>query len=141
MENLKLWFEPLLWIIGTITTLCLFVRLCKPLWKFITAPSLTATHLEEIEKKFDAQLKELTKKVEELADQNAVEDSITLSLLHDSIVQIYEQAKKENYISEVNYYRVCELYKQDGNSEYIDGLMRVLREMHRKDAVAQCSEQ
>lgn len=135
MGALQLWFEPLLWIIGTITALAAFVRLCKPVWKFLTIPTQTIERLNEFEKKIDQKLTSLENRVEKLTKQNEQEDSITLSLLHDAIVQIYQQAKRDGFISEVDYYRACELYKQNGNSQYIDSIMTALTEMHGKGMI------
>lgn len=53
-----------------------------------------------------------------------------MSLLHDSIVQIYQRAKEKG-ITDNDYRRACDLYAEDGNSPYIDSLMDELGEMHR----------
>lgn len=146
MDQIQSWFEPLLWILGTITALIAFIRLCKPVWKIFSSPKDLANkidilntkldeHFVDADEKFSKIEKELesqTINIESLTSWNKKEDTITLSLLHDAIVQIYQEAKEKGYISEVSYYRACELYKQNGNSQYIDSIMAALKEMHGK---------
>lgn len=151
MEQIQAWFSPLLWILGTIGTLAAFVRLCKPIWAFFTAPAETEKKFEELDKKLDVKFDNIEKQITNLKDQvnvehekiervnlqNEKEDAVTLSLLHDQILQIYENAKDAGTISEMQYYRACELYKQNGNSQYIDDIMTALREMHTACALPQ----
>lgn len=149
MEDLKAWFEPLLWILGTITALVAFIRLCKPVWKVFSAPKDLTDKIDVLNSKLDEHfvdadakfgkieeaLDAQTANIESLTSWNQKEDSITLSLLHDAIVQIYQEAKEKGSISEVSYYRACELYKKNGNSQYIDSIMTALTEMHGKGMV------
>lgn len=146
MSELQLWFEPLLWACATIAALVAFVRLCKPVWKIFTAPKEFSEKLDLLNNRLDNKFKGVDEKFDKidvrldnqnnslktLSEQNAKEDAITLSLLHDSIVQIYQLAKEQGTISEVSYFRACELYKQNGNSQYIDSIMSLLKEMHEK---------
>lgn len=48
MIEIQEWFEPLLWIIGTIIALVTFVRFCSPVWKFFTYPKELAAKIEEL---------------------------------------------------------------------------------------------
>ena len=151
MEQLQAWFSPLLWILGTIGALAAFVRLCKPIWAFFTAPAKTDEEFDDLNKKLDEKFSNVTKEIDLLKDQvnaehekiervnlqNKKEDAVTLSLLHDQILQIYENAKEAGTISEMQYFRACELYKQNGNSQYIEDVMTAMREMHTASALPQ----
>lgn len=138
MAALQTWFAPLLWIIGTITAIVCFIKLCMPFFKNFHSSKDFIEKIDDILdkiSKIDEKLVQQEEKLIKLTEWNQREDSITLTLLHDSIVQIYEQAKANNYISEVDYYRACELYKQNGNSQYIDSIMSALSEMHGKGLI------
>lgn len=150
MEGIQAWFEPLLWILCTITAIVAFIRLCKPIWKVFSSPKDLADKIDTLNHKLDEhfidsdkkiskiekELENQTSNIERLTSQNKKEDSITLSLLHDAIVQIYQEAKEKGSISEVTYYRACELYKQNGNSQYIDSIMTTLTEMHGREMIS-----
>lgn len=139
MADLQAWFAPLLWIIATITAIVAFVRLCKPVWKIFTAPDrLEKTlkdnieninnHFDDVNKrldKYDADLKRIEDKMEH-------SDEVQMSLLHDQIIQIYEVAKLSGEISDADYKRATDLYKQDGGSEYIDNIMELMAELFKE---------
>lgn len=139
MADLQAWFAPLLWIIATITAIVAFVRLCKPVWKIFTAPDRLEqtlqdnikninTHFDDVNKrldKYDADLKRIEGKMEH-------SDEVQMSLLHDQIIQIYEVAKLSGEISDADYKRATDLYKQDGGSEYIDNIMELMAELFKE---------
>lgn len=139
MADLQAWFAPLLWIIATITAIVAFVRLCKPVWKIFTAPDRLEktlqdnikninTHFDDVNKrldKYDANLKRIEDKMEH-------SDEVQMSLLHDQIIQIYEVAKLSGEISDADYKRATDLYKQDGGSEYIDNIMELMAELFKE---------
>lgn len=139
MADLQAWFAPLLWIIATITAIVAFVRLCKPVWKIFTAPDRLEktlqdnikninTHFDDVNKrldKYDADLKRIEDKMEH-------SDEVQMSLLHDQIIQIYEVAKLSGEISDADYKRATDLYKQDGGSEYIDNIMELMAELFKE---------
>lgn len=139
MADLQAWFAPLLWIIATITAIVAFVRLCKPVWKIFTAPDrLEQTlqdnikninnHFDDVNKrldKYDADLKRIEDKMEH-------SDEVQMSLLHDQIIQIYEVTKLSGEISDADYKRATDLYKQDGGSEYIDNIMELMAELFKE---------
>lgn len=139
MADLQAWFAPLLWIIATITAIVAFVRLCKPVWKIFTAPDRLEqtlkdnieninSHFDDVNKrldKYDADLKRIEDKMEH-------SDEVQMSLLHDQIIQIYEVAKLSGEISDADYKRATDLYKQDGGSEYIDNIMELMAELFKE---------
>lgn len=139
MTDLQAWFAPLLWIIATITAIVAFVRLCKPVWKIFTAPDRLEktlkdnieninSHFNDVNKrldKYDADLKRIEDKMEH-------SDEVQMSLLHDQIIQIYEVAKLSGEISDADYKRATDLYKQDGDSEYIDNIMELMAELFKE---------
>lgn len=139
MADLQAWFAPLLWIIATITAIVAFVRLCKPVWKIFTTPDRLEqtlqdnikninTHFDDVNKrldKYDADLKRIEDKMER-------SDEVQMSLLHDQIIQIYEVAKLSGEISDADYKRATDLYKQDGGSEYIDNIMELMAELFKE---------
>ena len=53
MEDLQAWFAPLLWILGKITALVAFIRLCKPVWKVFSAPKELADKIDVLNGKLD----------------------------------------------------------------------------------------
>lgn len=139
MADLQAWFAPLLWIIATITAIVAFVRLCKPVWKIFTAPDRLEqtlkdnieninSHFNDVNKrldKYDADLKRIEDKMEH-------SDEVQMSLLHDQIIQIYEVAKLSGEISDADYKRATDLYRQDGGSEYIDNIMELMAELFKE---------
>ena len=139
MEDIQIWFSPLLWILGTITALVAFVRLCAPVWAFVKLPKELLTKVAENdtkdEQRFDnlngrldkqeAELQKLGKNLEKV-------DAIQLSLLHDRISEIYKNAVQTKYISDTDYHRACELYGENGESQYISTLMTELASLHEK---------
>lgn len=139
MADLQAWFAPLLWIIATITAIVAFVRLCKPVWKIFAAPDRLEktlqdniqninSHFDDVNKrldKYDADLKRIEDKMEH-------SDEVQMSLLHDQIIQIYEVAKLSGEISDADYKRATDLYKQDGGSEYIDNIMELMAELFKE---------
>lgn len=139
MADLQAWFAPLLWIIATITAIVAFVRLCKPVWKIFTAPDRLEktlqdniqninSHFDDVNKrldKYDADLKRIE-------DKMVHSDEVQMSLLHDQIIQIYEVAKLSGGISDADYKRATDLYKQDGGSGYIDNIMELMAELFKE---------
>ena len=142
MEGIQSWFAPLLWILATITAIIAFIRLCKPVWSVFTAPKILMQEIQNLKIDMNAKFEEIHAQIGDLNDKITIlnakiikEDSICLSLLHSEIIQIYQKAKWENNISDMDYYRACELYKQNGNSQYIDGIMKVLQDFHQECAI------
>lgn len=139
MADLQAWFAPLLWIIATITAIVAFVRLCKPVWKIFTTPDrLEKTlqdNIENINNHFDDVNKRLDKydaDLKRIEDKMVHSDEVQMSLLHDQIIQIYEVAKLSGEISDADYKRATDLYKQDGGSEYIDNIMELMAELFKE---------
>lgn len=142
MEGVQNWFSPLLWILGTITAVVAFVRLCTPLWAFVKLPKELLSKVEENDQKdqerFDNLNSRLDKQQEELCaltKKVEVIDQIQLSLLHDRISEIYKNAMQTKYISDTDYHRACELYKKNGESDYITTLMGELKILHKQSVV------
>lgn len=139
MADLQAWFAPLLWIIATITAIVAFVRLCKPVWRIFTAPQQLEKSMQEalttINNHFDDVNKRLDKydgdlhRIESAVKHN---DDVQMSLLHDQIIQIYELAKLNGEISDADYKRATDLYKQDGGSDYIDNIMELMAELFKE---------
>lgn len=71
------------------------------------------------------------KEFEQIHDKLDRGDAVNISLLHDSIVQIYQRARDTKHIADDDYRRACDLYAQDGESPYIDNLMNELHELHK----------
>lgn len=59
-------------------------------------------------------------------------EQIELHLLHDAIMNIYTDAKRDGAISESSYRRALELYGMNGKDEYIKHIMDELEEIHKK---------
>ena len=142
MEGVQNWFSPLLWILGTITALVAFVRLCTPVWAFVKLPKELLTKVEENDKKDQERFDDLNGRLDQqqeelcsLTKQVETVDRIQLSLLHDRISEIYKNAMLVHDISDTDYHRACELYKQDGESDYIRTLMGELKLLHTKTVV------
>jgi len=51
LEEVQIWFSPLLWILGTITALVAFIRLCAPVWAFVKLPKELLNMVGENDKK------------------------------------------------------------------------------------------
>lgn len=139
MAELQAWFAPLLWIIATITALAAFVRLCKPIWKVFTAPSEFSKRLEELNTTMNGQFQEMSRRMDrhdsdlnDLGTRFKIAEGIQLSLLHDQIADIYQQAQKDGLISQENYRRAKDLHAMDGKNPYIDGLVESLDDMFAK---------
>lgn len=139
MAELQAWFAPLLWVIATITALAAFVRLCKPVWKVFTAPSEFGKQIEELSASMDRQFQEVSRRMdrhdsdlEDLGIRFEIAEGIQLSLLHDQIADIYQQAQKDGLISQENYRRAKDLHSMDGKNPYIDGLVESLDDMFAK---------
>ena len=115
------------------------MRLCKPVWKIFTAPDrLEKTlqdNIENINNHFDDVNKRLDKydaDLKRIEDKMVHSDEVQMSLLHDQIIQIYEVAKLSGEISDADYKRATDLYKQDGGSEYIDNIMELMAELFKE---------
>lgn len=139
MANLQAWFAPLLWIIATITAIVAFVRLCKPVWKIFTAPDRLEKTLSDNMRTMDEHFKDVNtrldkydKDLQRIEDRIQHNDEVQMSLLHDQIIQIYEVAKLSGQISDADYKRATDLYKQDGGSEYIDNIMELMAELFKE---------
>lgn len=137
MVELQAWFAPLLWIIGTITALVAFVRLCKPVWAVFQCPKKMDSTLVILTDKMDKHYAQSNKNQEEMnqrlsqieAKQDKA-DEVQMSLLHDAIAQIYTVSQLKGEISEADYKRACDLNDQNGESDYIDSLMLAMKEMY-----------
>lgn len=142
MAGIQAWFAPLLWIIATITAIVAFVRLCKPVWNFFSSPKALSEKLDATWDKMDAGFTQINNRLdqherefEQIHDKLDKSDQVSLSLLHDSIVQIYQHARDSRKLEDDDYRRACDLYAQDGESPYIDSLMKELHRMHSKEAL------
>lgn len=126
MEDIKIWFEPLLWIMGTIGAIAAFVRFCRPVWNFFQYPIKSEEHFKIIDEKLDRDFELLT--ANEVI--NKKQESVQLSLLHDAIIQIYNNAKNNgDKVHTAEYQRAQLLYQENGQSPYIDSVMEELSRM------------
>lgn len=125
MTELRTWFEPLLWILGTATAIIAFVKLCKPFDKFVRYPSTADERLDKIEELLEKNQKAII----ELQKASEKQQKIELSLLHDAIIQIYNNAKNIGVLHNAEYVRAVELYKENGQSDYIDSIMTQMEDM------------
>ena len=125
MTELRAWFEPLLWILGTATAIIAFVKLCKPFGQFVKYPEESSERLDKIEQL----LEENKAAIAQLQKISEKQQKIELSLLHDAIIQIYNNAKNIGTLHNAEYVRAVELYKENGQSEYIDSIMKQMEHM------------
>ena len=139
MAELQAWFAPLLWIIGTFTAIIAFIRLCKPIWRVFTASSEFSKQLTEVNESMNRQFQEVGKRlgqqdieIKALSARLNATGNVQMSLLHDQIADIYQQAQKDGKISQENYRRAKDLHAMDGTNPYIDGLIESLDEMFAK---------
>ena len=142
MTEFQAWFQPLLWVIATITAIVAFIRLCKPVWKIFTAPAEFSKQLSifsnEMHDKFADMNERMDRQDEDLRilrEKEKKMSDIQLSMLHDQIRVIYHQAENDGFISTSNFERVKQLYAQDGQDPTIDHFVDVLTEMHKKEAL------
>ena len=135
MSDLQNWFAPLLWIIAAITAIVGFIKLIKPIF---TIPSEFGKRLESMEKRMNEHYEKedeerrLTKENLAAIEKKVTRcDEIQLSLLHDSIAQIYHTSRAQGRVKDSDYHRACELYRYNGCSDYIETLMKSLEDMYR----------
>ena len=137
VADIQAWFQPLLWIIATITALVAFVRLCKPVWKIFKAPeeamkaignlsTQMGDHFDGVDKRLDSYDDRLTEIEHTLQRADAVQQA----LIHDSIAQICDLSRIQGKVSGDNYRRACELNKMNGTSSYIDTRMKELETLY-----------
>lgn len=139
MTELQAWFQPLLWIIATITAIVAFVKLIIPGIKHLLKPAKLEETLAglstEISSKldhFDSRLDTIDSSLEDLMAKVNRNEDVELALLHDAIIQIYHFSKTRDKVFAEDYYRACELYKYNGKSKYIEEVMEALTELWRK---------
>lgn len=85
-------------------------------------------HFKDVNSRLDKYDNDL-QRIEDRIQHN---DEVQMSLLHDQIIQIYEIAKLSGEISDADYKRATDLYKQDGGSEYIDNIMELMAELFKE---------
>lgn len=136
MMELQEWFQPLLWICGVVATLAGFYKLTVP---FLKELSETPKQLRTAFETMNASQKDLQDRMEamKLQLENVLVnvdklEQIEIHLLHDAILGIYDDAKRDNTITESSYRRALELYGLNGKDEYIKHIMSELDEIHMK---------
>lgn len=139
MTELQAWFQPLLWVIATITAIVAFVKLIIPAINHLRKPVKLEQALsgltDEISSKldhFDTRLDTIDNSLSDLMAKVNRNEDVELALLHDAIIQIYHFSKTRDKVFAEDYYRACELYKYNGKSKYIEEVMEALTELWRK---------
>ncbi len=135
MAELQAWFQPLLWIFGVVGAFGGFYKLVFPCLKEV---SETPKQLKEaiqgmnlIQQGFQAQMEDIKIQLTDMSNKIDKVGEIEIHLLHDAILGIYADAKREGKISESSYRRAQELYSMNGKNEYIKSIMDELTDMHR----------
>ena len=140
MTELQAWFQPLLWVLATITAIVAFVKLIMPAIKHFMKPAkleaALTSHIDNISKKldhFDERLDTIDGNLSDLMDKVRRNEDVELALLHDAIVQIYHFSKTRGGVYAEDYQRACELYKYNGKSQYIETIMDELTELYKSN--------
>lgn len=139
MGDIQGWFEPLLWIFGTITTLVAFCRLCKPIWTFIQSPKALAKSIEKLDEKleagfsrFNTDIQEVKDELKKMKDKDEVNDCGTVALLRDRILQMHRYLITRECITQEEFETVNGLfivYKRLGGNHFVDKLMDEINKM------------
>lgn len=139
MPELQAWFQPILWVMATITAIVAFVKLILPAIKMFLKPAKVEEtlngHIENISNKldhFDDRLDTIDANLDDLIEKVRREEEVELALLHDAIVQIYHFSKSQGKVFPEDYQRACELYKYNGKSQYVETIMDELTELYKK---------
>lgn len=135
MIGLQLWLEPLLWLCGAFGTLFGFFKLVFPCIKKIseTPKKLedTIQTMNSMEQKLLVHMEAVTNSLDGIVTKIDRVEQIQVRLLHDGILDIYADAKRNGKITESSYRRALELYGMNGQDEYINRIMEELDEIHR----------
>lgn len=151
MENIVLWFQPLLWILGTITTLGCFIRFCKPVWNFLQLPKKIMEDMGKLDAKISNHLSEMEGRLNsfdeaflELKEFDRLSKASHKSLLRDRLHQGYHFYYERGYIPSGAYRALCETHeiyhKYDGNS-YTDTVMEKIHDLFRNPRVRPPSDE
>lgn len=142
MSDIKLWFEPLLWIIATITILGGFVRFCKPVWKIVQSPKEMTNQFQSLREDMNSHFDDINTRLDgydrnlsELSARAESTDAIQLSLIRNEISNIYHDSLDKGFIPENVYRTVCDMhasYKKDGGNSYIDAIMEQIHELYKE---------
>lgn len=142
MEALTLWFAPLLWIIGTITALVCFVRLCKPLWNFFKLPTKLSDQLTTLDDKITENFKEIDLKLDQFGDDikqlhdfEKLSEEVQVNLLRERITQSLDYYSKNSSFTAEAYRSICDLYavyKKHEQNGYIATVMDQIHALYKK---------
>ena len=108
MTEFQAWFQPLLWVIATITAIVAFIRLCKPVWKIFTAPA-------EFSKQLSIFSKEMHDKFADMNERMDRQDE-DLRILKHAFLNSYFQTGLKGNIDEA----VISRGLQNGMNEYVE---------------------
>jgi hypothetical protein len=141
LAEIQAWFAPLLWILGTITALVAFVRLCKPVWTFLNFPKQVAADLSTLDSKLDKHFKDIDgrldrfeKDVEQLKAFDKLSEEVQINLLRDRLSQGYHYYASSGKISSEAYRSLCdihEVYHKCGGNSYANNIMQKLHELYK----------
>lgn len=145
MVDIQAWFAPLLWFVGTITTLAMFVRFCKPVWAFFKSPTQLATALTTLTTKMDkhfedvdARLDKFDKDIADLKGFDSLSSEVQINLLRDRLTSGYEYHSERGFIGNESYRSLCDihsLYKKYGGNSYADTLMTQLEHLYKNPTI------
>lgn len=142
MEGLQEWFAPLLWILGTLTALIAFVRLCKPVWQFFQSPANFNDTVQKLDNKITSQFSEIDKRlfkietdVLNLTLSKELASEVDVNLLRDRLSQGARYFSDKGAIDAHSYRALCDIhavYKKCGGNSYADNIMERIHELYRK---------
>ena len=142
MVALHEWFQPLLWVLGTITAIIGFIRLCKPIWDLLETPKKLNNSLLKLNneitnhfKTIDERLNELDLCMQSCKVQNDLSIEGQINLLRDRLSQGYNYHSERGKISEDAYRSLCEIYaiyKKLGGNSYAANLMGKIDEIYKQ---------
>jgi hypothetical protein len=142
MEGIQEWFAPLLWILGTITSLVLFIRLCKPIWSFLQMPKQLNESITKLDEKITENFKGMERRldkleydIEQLRAFDSLAEEVQVNLLRDRLSQGYHYYSERGSISSDAYRSLCdiyEVYKKCNANSYATSIMDKLRELYNK---------
>lgn len=141
MSDLQAWFAPLIWIIGTITALAAFIRLCKPLWSVVQTPKILSEQMAELKINLSEHSIEITNRLDKY-DEGLVElktkissaDRVHLSLLRNGIISLYYSVLDRDDIPDDIYRTICDMfesYTKEGGNSYIVTVMEHVEELYK----------
>lgn len=136
MASFQAWIEPLLWLCGVVATLAGFYKLISPTLKSIsdTPKQLhqAITSITDSQTELKDRLDSMKQQLDDVLINIDRVEQIEIHLLHDAIMNIYSDAKRDGSISESSYRRALELYGMNGKDEYIKHIMNEIEEIHKK---------